>query len=104
MKKKPKSPRILCVQICEAKPNKLFSEQQRESIRFLRYNQHVPCAACGKKVRIHWTMLCQFKAGDMNRNHFELQLYPQSFAPLTPVCGDHPLAPDWPKKGKGNNK
>jgi hypothetical protein len=86
------------VQILEAKPNKMFSEQERASVRFLRYNQHVPCAACGKKLRIHWTMLCQFKAGDMGKAQFEMQFYPQGFPPLTPVCGDHPLRPDWPVK------
>lgn len=93
--KRPKQP-LLWVDICEARPNKLFTEQQRQAVRFLRYNRRVPCAACGKKVRIHMTMLCQFKAGDLGGSFGELKFYPKSFPPLTPVCGDHPVAPDFP--------
>lgn len=95
-KKKIKAPDILCVEILEAKPNPMFSEQQRQGIRFLRYNKWIPCAACGKKVKVHWTALYQFKAGNMKSGQFVLQYYPQSFPPLTPVCGDHPLRPDYP--------
>jgi len=93
---------ILYVQICEAKPNKLFSEETRQSIRFLRFNRRVTCAACGKKVLIPWTMICQFKASDMTG--FTMRDYPQSFAPLTPVCGDHPIHPDWPANRKPKQK
>jgi hypothetical protein len=39
---KPTTPTLLCVQVLEAKPNQLFSEEQRESVRFLRYNQSHP--------------------------------------------------------------
>ena len=99
MKKKSKPTTLLFVEILEAKENPMFTEQQRATIRFLRFNQPVACAACGKKKRILWTMLCQFKAADMTANHFAMQLYPQSFTPLTPVC-DHPLRPDWPEEKK----
>lgn len=86
---------LLRVQICEAKPNPLFTEAQRQSIRFLRFNRHVPCAECGKKVRIHITMLCEFRCGDMERSMFVLKFSDKKHAPLTPVCGDHPLKPAW---------
>lgn len=89
---------ILWVQILEAKPNKMFTEKQRQAIRFLRYNRHVACAACGKKARLMWTMICQFKAVDFERNHFTCEDFPQSLAPLTPVCSDHPLRPDFGKE------
>ena len=42
---------FLQVEICEAKPNKLFTEDQRQGIRFLRYSRSVPCAECGKRRR-----------------------------------------------------
>lgn len=86
---------LLRVEICDAKPNPMFSEAQRQSIRFLRYNKFIPCAACGKKVKVHWTMLIEFKAVDMSGSSFSFvaKEYPKTFAPLTPVCGDHPLGP-----------
>lgn len=96
-KPKPKSidlSKLLWVDVREAKPNPLFTEDQRQMIRFLVYNRAVPCAACGKKKKGLWTMLCTFKAGDMNATAFVMQDYPTSFAPLTPVCCDHPLHPD----------
>jgi hypothetical protein len=96
-KPKVKPVQVLFVEILEAKPNKMFTEQQRQQVRFLRYNHAQVCPACGKKRRILWTMLCQFKAGNMDGSSFVLQFYPQSFSPLTGVCGDHPLSPDWPK-------
>lgn len=94
---KTKKPKILVVEILEAKPNPLFTEPQRQCVRFLRYNQHIPCAECGKKRRVMWTMLYQFKCGDMKNSLFTLQFSTKSHAPLTPVCDDHPLAPDFPK-------
>lgn len=92
-----KAPDILMVQILEAKPNKMFTEDQRRRIRFLRYNQSIPCAACGRKSKLHWTALYQFKAGDMDSSFLVLKMHAKSFPPLTPVCGKHPLAPDFPK-------
>jgi len=85
---------LLCVEILEAKPNKLFTEEERSWIRFLRYNLPIPCADCGKKKRTMWTMLCSFESitivsiGRMSK---------KSFAPMTPVCNEHPLGPDIPK-------
>lgn len=91
--KKKSANDLLCVQILEAKPNPLFTDEQRSWLRFLRFSRPTPCAACGKKLRIHWTMLCEFKAGDTSGPSFQLGFYPQTFAPLTAVCGDHPLKP-----------
>jgi hypothetical protein len=98
-KQKRKEPSILYVEIREAKPNKMFSEQQRAMVRFLLYNKPVVCAECGKKAKVMWTMLCQFKAGDMKRSFVVLQMG-ASRAPLTPVCDEHPLSPDWPEEKK----
>lgn len=95
---KAKKPQILCVDIREAKPNKMFSEAMTLMVRFLVYNQPIPCAACGKKRKVMWTMRCQFKAGDLEHSLVVLKDYPQSFAPLTPVCDDHPIGPDWPEE------
>jgi hypothetical protein len=105
-KTKPKKPEILCVDIREAKPNKMFSEAMTRMLRFLIYNQAIPCAACGKKKKAMWTMRCQFTAGDSEHSLFVLKKYPQSFAPLTPVCDDHPIGPDWleEKKPAGANQ
>jgi len=91
---KKKKQKLLCVTICEAKPNKLFTEEQRRSIRFLRYNEKIECAECGKKRKTMWTMLCQFKAVNFETDTLTEG---QSHLPLTPVCDEHPLHPDWPK-------
>lgn len=88
---------MLCVKNLDAKPNPMFSEELLQAVRFLRYSRAIPCVACGKKVRIHWTMLCEFKAVDFENSHFVTRDYPQVFAPLTPVCSDHPLHPAWKK-------
>lgn len=92
-KNKKKDQSILVVQILQAKPNKLFTEEQRQAIRFLRYNKSVICAECGKKKRTLWTMLCQFKAESFGTH--SLVSSGKSHTPLIPVCQDHPLAPDF---------
>ena len=89
---KSKKQELLWVDVCEAKPNKLFTEEQRQTVRFLRYSRTVPCAECGKKRKVMWTMLCQFIATSMGQ--FALHESGKSHAPLTPVCGDHPIGPD----------
>jgi len=83
---------ILQVQIYEAKPNKMFTEAQRSFVRFLTYNQTIKCARCGKKKKRMWTMLCQFRANIFSA--IPTEAAGMSFAPLTPVCIDHPLEPD----------
>jgi len=89
---------ILQVRICEAKPNKMFTELQTSLIRFLIYNQAIKCARCGKKKKRMWTMLCQFRA--QNFGNLLLDDGGMSFAPLTPVCDDHPVGPDKYKEAK----
>lgn len=83
---------MLCVEILEAKPNKLFSEEQRQSIRFLRYNKYIRCAECGKKRKVMWTMLCEFKALIFEQDSIENG--DKVHQPLTPICGEHPLSPN----------
>jgi hypothetical protein len=104
MKKKPggakKQPLILMVQVLEAKPNKMFTEEQRQLVRFLRYNQTIPCVECGKRRRIMWTMFCTFRAMNFDSHRFNLEKSTTKIhAPLAPVCGAHPLAPAWPDNG-----
>jgi len=88
--KKPIPSQVL-VDICFAKPNKMFSPEVNALIRFLHYSVPVPCRECGKKRRRHWTMMCSFRA------HSALQFSIKKSAtihdPLTPVCTDHFL--DW---------
>lgn len=88
---------ILHLQICEAKPNKLFTEEQRQMCLFLRYNKAVECRRCGKKRKLMWTMLCQFKAHEMG--DFSLDDGGMSFEPLDAVCSNHPIGPDFPEAG-----
>jgi hypothetical protein len=88
-----KKPELLCVSIREAKTNELFTEEQRRSVRFLIYNQRIPCAECGKKAKSMWTLLCQFKA--LNFNSDSLKESDRSHLPLTPVCKNHSLKPDF---------
>lgn len=93
---KPKAPGILFVDIREAKPNKMFSEEQRAAIRFLIYSRPVACAECGKKKKSLWTMICQFRAHSME-NIFAIKKSEKSHPPLAGVCGDHMLEPDYPE-------
>jgi hypothetical protein len=43
---------ILAVEILEAKPNSMFTEEQRATVRFLRFNRRVRCAECGKRLKV----------------------------------------------------
>lgn len=87
--------KLLWVDIREMKPNPLHEEWQRRSVRGLIYNRPVQCSVpeCGKKKRGMWTMLCTFKVGDMEGSVMVLKNFPGVFAPLTPVCSDHPISP-----------
>jgi hypothetical protein len=92
----PHEDELLFVQIYEAKPNPMFSEEQRATVRFLSYNRAVPCSECGKKSRGHWTALYEFLA------HTMAPLVPIKSGlvhpPLAPVCRNHLLAPAWPER------
>jgi DNA-directed RNA polymerase subunit N (RpoN/RPB10) len=93
-----KPTRLLCVDIREAKANKMFSEEQRQLVRFLIYNRPIPCAACGRKTRSQWTHLTEFTAVDFEHSYGVARDFPKVFAPLTPVCCNHPLG--LPRKRK----
>ena len=95
---------ILFVQILEAKPNPMFTEEQRAAVRFLRFNQTVPCAECGKKRKVMWTMLCEFYAHTLSTPLPVLPKPAKKHAPLTPVCDDHPLGPAWPEDEAETNQ
>lgn len=82
---------FLWVDIVEAKRNKLFTEEQRQSVRFLRYNRSIRCAECGKRRRVMWTMLCTFLAS--SPAGFTMARGTKRHLPLTPVCGAHPIGP-----------
>lgn len=90
-KKKSKPTKLLYVSILEAKPNPMFSESQRQAVRFLRYSRHYPCAECGKKARILWTALYAFRA--MKMETFQMTPGEKVHPPLTPICQDHPFQP-----------
>lgn len=81
------------VAVHEAKRNPMFPDWLRESVRFLVFKKAVACRACGKKGTTLWTMLCDFRAGNVEESQFVLKHYPAVFEPLTPVCDDHPLYP-----------
>jgi hypothetical protein len=95
---------ILVVQILEAKPNPMFTEEARVAVRFLRFNQAVPCAECGKRRKVMWTMLCEFYAHSLSAPGLPVLGKGKKHAPLTPVCGDHPLGPAWPEDEAETNQ
>lgn len=72
----------------EAAPNPMFSEIQRLAVLFVHYEEPVPCKLCGKQRKKHWTCRVRFKAGE-----FTLAMS-RWFPAGTPVCSDHPTAPD----------
>ena len=84
------------VEIFEARPNRMFTEEQRSVVRFLRYSTAVPFAECGRKSKTHWTLLISFKAKTM------AAIIPKDSGkvhmPLTPVCRSHLLGPAGEKR------
>lgn len=83
----------LQVVLFEAKPDPMVPHAHTAAVRFLRYNQAVPCAECGKRSRYHWTVLYSFTATSLGMGANTLQESGKVHLPLTPVCRDHPLAP-----------
>ena len=83
---------VQLVQVAEAKPNAMFTEEQRATVRFLRYSGPVPCAECGRRSKTHWTMLCSFSAMTMGAS-IRLVESNKVHLPLAPVCRSHLLAP-----------
>jgi hypothetical protein len=101
MNKKLEKPQgLLQVQILEARPNRMFTEEQRRAIRFLRFNRTVVCTECGKRRKVMWTMLCEFYAHSMGLE-FGLMKSMKIHKPMDEVCGDHLLAPAWPEEKEG---
>lgn len=81
------------VELLEAKPNPMFSEEQRALVRFLRFHfTKGTCAHCGKKRKTLWTMLSPFRVADLGPIVAvkSENVYPA----LTPVCTGHLMAPD----------
>jgi hypothetical protein len=105
----PAAPRPLWVGLYEARPNKMFAEEQRASVRFLRYSQLVACSECGRRSKTHWTVLYSFEAQSLGF------LVPKRSGkvhrPLDPVCRAHILAmanwtppPPPPRNQKGKKE
>jgi hypothetical protein len=85
---------VLKVELHEAKPNPMFDEWQRATVRFLRYSHPVECAECGRRSKSHWTSLFSFQAMDFKGSSFVLQSATgKVHPPLTPVCVAHPMGP-----------
>lgn len=72
----------------------MFSEVQRASIRFVTYQEKVPCAICGKQKKKHWTGVVRFKACDLSGMVFVVKMPRKWLAAGKPVCTDHPLQTD----------
>lgn len=84
---------VVQVHLGEAAPNKMFTEEQRQSVRFLHYSHLVECAECGRRSKTHWTSLFSFQAMDMKGSVMVLRSASgKVHPPLTPVCGSHPMA------------
>jgi hypothetical protein len=81
------------VELIRAKPNKMFSEEQRQTVMFLRYSAPVPCGECGKRSKYHWTMLLSFVAHSMQPGMFILGESGKVHLPFAPVCRGHLLKP-----------
>lgn len=82
-------------------PNKppFFPPWLTALLRFVRYPQATACAECGKRVPSRvalWTMVCPFRASDMKKYKYKLQMG-EPLQAYTPVCGDHLLEPLLPE-------
>lgn len=82
---------LLWVDVLEAQPSPMFTEDQTATVRFLLYNRKVACAECGKKRKNHWTCLYEFEVKPMGP--FTLTGSGKIHPPLTAVCTDHLLMP-----------
>lgn len=72
----------------------MFSELTWACVRFVRYEEKVPCALCGKQSKKHWTCVVRFKAANLKDSMFEVKLSKSWFKAGQPVCDDHPMQPD----------
>ena len=83
-------PAPLWVGLYEARPNKMFIEEQRSTVRFLRYSQLVACSECGRRSKTHWTVLYSFEAQSLG--FVVPKRSGKIHRPLDPVCRSHILA------------
>lgn len=81
------------VSVGETKENPMFDEAMHAVTRFLTFIKPVKCAHCGKARKKHWTQLVFFRV--MEPLQFTLKESEVQFAPLTPVCTDHILKPEF---------
>lgn len=81
-------------QYFEAKPNKMFSALTTACIRFVRYQESVPCVLCGKRSKNHWTCVVRFKAANLGMTRMVVTLGRNYLKAGAPVCRDHPTQPD----------
>jgi hypothetical protein len=81
------------VSVGEPAQNKLFDEVQHAITRFLTFIKPVKCAHCGKMKKKHWTQLVFFRVAEPTG--FTLEPSAAQYPPLTPVCTDHILKPDF---------
>lgn len=81
------------VSVLAPKENKMFSQVQHAITRFLKFIKPVKCAHCGKMKKNHWTQLVFFRVMDSSR--FTLVASDALLPPLTPVCTDHILKPEF---------
>ena len=98
---------LLAVELLEAKPNPLFTEDQRALVRFLRYYElgkplKVACAHCGKRKTVLWTQLCSFRIAEPSV--MILKRGEKVYPPLTPVCQTHIMAPEMEEVDEAGNR
>jgi len=98
---------LLSVELLEARPNPLFSDDQRALVRFMRYHElgkplKVACAHCGKRKTILWTQLCSFRIAEPFA--MILKKGETVYPPLTPVCQTHIMAPEMAEVDEAGNR
>lgn len=74
-------------------PNPMFSPLQHLMTRFVRYQESVPCACCGRMSKHHWTSLVRFKA--IRLDSFWVEKRAPWIPAGKPVCRAHPMQMDW---------
>ncbi len=72
--------------------NPMFPPIMTAMIRFARYEKPVRCAHCGKKRKLHWTMLVPFWPQEMGGFAVSDGEFMEA---LTPVCREHPMSPQF---------
>lgn len=81
-------------QYIKAKENPMFDQITHDCMRFVRYEEAVPCALCGRQSKHHWTCIVRFKTADIEKGFFTLQMSLRWFPAGKPVCRAHIMQPD----------